>query len=278
MTQLGSGLVFNNTYGAGVTDAYRTAILTAETNLQSQFTNAVSVALHFDTQSLGPGFSAQNTYALVGVSYADLTAALAGHATTADDLRAVAGLPQDDPSHGVGFWISSAEARVLGLSSEPKAVDDTIVLNADQWRNFSQDTVTTLEHEISEGVFGRVSSLGVSMAGWQPMDLFRFSADGAHDYSGGADGQTAFFGVDGAHLSTLSFHNALNALGRNDGASFGDWDTSADAFGPGGPGIVGDLSATDLQILDILGWTPAAPPAAAAAPSRLSPASTRSCR
>src|SRR5258708_4800197 len=123
VTQLGSGLVFNNTYGAGVTEAYRAAIVAAETNLASQFTN----------------------------------------------------------SDGVGFWISSAEARVLGLSTTPKAVDDTIVLNSDKWHNFSQDTVTTLEHEISEGVFGRVSSLGVSLTGWQPMDLFRFSADGQHN-------------------------------------------------------------------------------------------------
>jgi hypothetical protein len=260
VTQLGSGLVFNNTYGAGVTEAYRAAIVAAETNLQAQFTNPVSVALHFDTQSLGPEFSAQNTYALVGVSYADFAAALASHATTADDRLAVAGLPQNDPSHGIGFWISSAEARVLGLSTVPKAVDDTIVLNSDKWLEFGKDTVTTLEHEISEGVFGRVSSLGISLTGWQPMDLFRFTADGAHNYSGGADGQTAFFGLDGDHLSTLAFHNALNALGQNDGSGFNDWDTSADAFGPGGPGVIGDLSATDLQILDILGWTPAPPP------------------
>jgi hypothetical protein len=272
VTQPGSGLVFNNTYGAGVTEAYRTAIVAAETNLASQFTNSVSVALHFDTQSLGPDFSAQNTYALVGVSYADFTAALAAHATTADDRLAVAGLPQNDPSHGIGFWISSAEARVLGLSTTPKAVDDTIVLNSDEWHTFGFDAVTTLEHEISEGVFGRVSSLGVTLKGWQPMDLFRFSADGQHDYSGGADGQTAFFGVDGAHLSTLSFHNALNALGQNDGASFGDWNTSEDAFGPGGPGVMGDFSATDLQILDILGWTPAAPPAPVVAPVETAPA------
>ena len=31
------------------------------------------MSLHFDTQSLGPDFSAQNSYALVGVSYADFT-------------------------------------------------------------------------------------------------------------------------------------------------------------------------------------------------------------
>ena len=137
--------------------------------------------------------------------------------------------------------------------------DDTIVLNSDKWLHFGQDAVTTLEHEISEGVFGRLGSLGVSLAGWQPMDLFRFTADGARDYSGGADGQTTFFGVDAAHVGAMAFHNALNALGQNDGSGFNDWDTSADAFGPGGPGVIGDLSATDLQILDILGWTPARP-------------------
>jgi hypothetical protein len=266
VAQPGSGLVFNNTYGAGVTQAYRIAIVTAENELQSHFTNSVTVQMHFDLQPLGAGFSAQNTYELVGASYADFAAALGAHATTAADMLAVAGLPGEDPSHGVGFWIPSAEARVLGLSTDERWVDDTVVLNADQPHGFGKDTVSTIEHEITEGVFGRVSSLGIAMTGWQPMDLFRFAADGARDYSGGADGRTAVFGVDGGHLSTLEFHNAVDASGALVGGDLGDWDTSADLFGPGGPGTVGALSPTDLQALDVLGWTPAAPAAQAMAP------------
>jgi hypothetical protein len=267
VTQPGSGLVFANAYGAGVTDAYRAAIVSAEHVLQSHFTNSVTVEMQFDLTSLGGGFSAENTYALVGVSYHDYVAALASHATTAADLQAVAGLPQDDPSHGVGFWIASTEARVLGLSTEAKATDDTVMLNADKANEFGKDTISTLEHEISEGVFGRLGSLGVTLQGWQPMDLFRFNAEGQRDYTGGADGQATYFGIDGAHLSALEYHNAINPDGTGDGDSLGDWTTSSDTFGPGGPGVVGTLSATDLQILDILGWTPAAQPAAVAAPA-----------
>jgi hypothetical protein len=129
--------------------------------------------------------------------------------------------------------------------------------------------VATLVHEITEGVFGRVGSLGIELTGWQPMDLFRFSADGARDYTGGADGQTTVFGVDGAHLSTLEFHNAIGASGASNGGDLADWNTSADPFGPGGPDSAGALSSTDLQVLDILGWTPAAPAVAPVMPGAI---------
>ena len=253
----GSGLVFSNSYGAGVTDAYRSAIITAENALQSHFSNAVTVSMSFDLQPGSTAFSAQNAYAVVPVSYAALVGALAAHATTADDFAAVAGLPSTDPSHGVGFWIPGAEARVLGLATEGQPVDDSIVLNGALSFNFGTDVVGILEHEITEGVFGRVSSLGLAHTGWEPMDLFRFDAAGQRDFTGGADGVASFFGVDAAHVSTLQFHNSVNAAGQLDGYDLADWDhTVGDAFGPGGAGSAGTLSAADLQALDILGWTP----------------------
>ena len=60
VTQPGSALVFHNSYGAGVTEAYRAAIVTAEHELQSHFINSVTVEMHFDMRSLGAGFSAQS--------------------------------------------------------------------------------------------------------------------------------------------------------------------------------------------------------------------------
>jgi hypothetical protein len=255
----GSGLVFENTYGAGVTDVYRAAILTAEHTFQSQFSNAVTVSMNFDLQPLGAGFSAQNQYALTGVTYANFVAALTSHATTADDHTAIAGLPTTDPSGGIGFWLPSAEARVLGLAGPSTGVDDSITLNSDMNYTFGSDAVAALEHEISEGVFGRVASLGKQQIGWQPMDLFRFNAQGQRDYTGGADGVTTFFGIDGAHVTNLQYHNSISASGVNDGFDLADWDnTVTDAFGPGGPGSTATMSPTDLQVLDILGWTPSA--------------------
>ena len=256
----GSSLVFQNTYASGVTDAYRSAIVAAENDLQSHFSNALTVTMTFALRSLAPGFSAHNDYAAVGVSYAGFAAALAAHATTADDFAAVAGLPASDPSGGVGFWIPAAEARLLGVIAQSQIVDDTIILNSDQPFTFGPDAVGVLEHEITEGVFGRVSSLGKQEAGWQPLDLFRFDALGQRDFTGGADGVATYFGVDHAHVSALQFHGSISAGGVSDGFDLADWDhTVGDAFGPGGPGAAGAMSATDLQVLDILGWTPTSP-------------------
>ncbi len=257
VTLAGSGLVFQNYYGAGVTEAFRAAILNAEHDLQSHFTNAVNVVMSFDLSPLAPGFSAKNDYNLVHVSYATFVNALKAHATTASDFAAVAALPSADPSNGLGFNLTAPEARVLGLAQQTFSIDDAVVLNSNTGFNFGQDAVGALEHEITEGVFGRVSALGQGGGAWAPMDLFRFTAQGVRDYTGGADGQATFFGIDPSHITSLQFHNSLNSAGLSDGYDLADWNsTVGDAFGPNGVGSNGALSATDLQVLDILGWTP----------------------
>jgi Ca2+-binding RTX toxin-like protein len=253
----GSGLVFVNYYDAGVTDAYRGAIITAENFLQSHFTNAVTVGMEFDLQPLGQKFSAQNNFSTTQVSYSRFVGALSGHATSADDFTALSGLPGFDPSGGAGFSIPTAEARILGLVAQTNGIDDTVTLNSSLGFTFGQDAVGAILHEMTEGVFGRIASLGLQGARWNPLDLFRFTATGQRDFTGGADGQAAFFGIDGAHVTNINFHNAISASGANDGFDLGDWDfTRGDAFGPGGPGSPGFVTPTDLQVLDVLGWQP----------------------
>ncbi|MFI4965838.1 MAG: NF038122 family metalloprotease, partial [Caulobacterales bacterium] len=257
VTLAGSGLVFLNNYSAGVSDAYRGAILAAENLLQGDFTNPVTVSVDFGFSSLGKTFSAQNQFDTVSVSYATLTAALRAHATTADDVLAVNGLPASDPSNGVGFDIPTAQAHMLGLAAQSNNIDDSVTLNSDLNFTFGQDAIGAIEHEITEGVFGRTASLGFDGPKWNPLDLFRFTASGQRDFTGGSDGVATYFGIDGAHVSNLALHNAISAAGVSDGFDLGDWDhTFGDAFGPGGPGAPGSLSATDLQVLDVLGWTP----------------------
>src|SRR5205085_946429 len=93
VTLAGSGLVFHNTYGAGVTAAYHSAIIAAENFYQSHFTNAVTLNMNFDMRSLGAGVSASNQFSLVSVSYATFRNALVSHATSPDDVLAANGLP-----------------------------------------------------------------------------------------------------------------------------------------------------------------------------------------
>ena len=255
VTLAGSGLVFINTYDANVTDAYRGAALAAENFLQSHFTNSVTVSVNFAFQPLGAGFSAQNQFGTTNVSFAAFAAALRGHAVTADDFLAVNGLPTIDPSNGVGFSVPNSQARILGLAVSANSIDDTVTLNSNLAFSFGQDAIGAIEHEITEGVFGRIASLGFDGTRWGPLDLFRFTATGQRDYTGGSDGITTYFGVDATHVTTLAYHASVSAAGVFDGNDLGDWaGTRGDAFGPGGPSSPGAITATDLRVLDVLGW------------------------
>jgi Ca2+-binding RTX toxin-like protein len=264
VTQPGSGLVFINYYDDTVSAAYRNAIVAAEHQLASDFTNPVTINVSFTLQPLGASSAAENSFSTLSVSYATLTSALRAHAVSADDRLAVNGLPASDPSHGAGWSVTTAQARILGLASQTNQVDLTVTLNSNLAWTFGQDAIGAIEHEVTEGGFGRVSSLGLQASRWEPLDLFRFTAGGVRDYSGGADGVTTYFGIDSQHVSSLAYHNAISATGQDDGQDLGDWDSSrGDAFGPGGPNGPGTMSATDLQVLDVLGWnsTPYTPPA-----------------
>jgi len=266
VTSAGSGLVFINSYDASVTDAYRSAIIAAENELQSHFTNAVTISANFTLSSLSATSAASNQFSTVNVSYSAFTTALRSHATTANDFTAVNGLPLTDPSGGAGFAIPVSEARILGLTPQTNSDDVDVTLNSNLAWTFGQDAIGAIEHELTEGGFGRIGSLGIQGQNgkWAPMDLFRFTSAGVRDFTGGSDGVTTFFGLDGSHVSSLPFHAAINASGADDGQDLADWGgTRGDAFGPGGPNGPGVMSATDLQVLDVLGWnaTPFVPAA-----------------
>jgi Ca2+-binding RTX toxin-like protein len=258
VTQAGSGLTFINYYEDSVTDPYRAAILNTEHFLQSHFTDQLTISINFSLDALGAHAAAQNAFATIAVSYDAFTAALRSHATSADDLLAVNGLPQADPSGGVGFGIPISQAVMLGLIGPTNLLTVDVTLNSSLAWTFGQDAVGALLHEITEGGFGRIGSLGLQSDRWEPMDLFRFSAAGVRDFTGGRDGVTTFFGFDSAHVSDVAYHNAIAADGTDDGQDLADWGhTVGDAFGPSGPGGAGTVTDLDLRILDILGWRPA---------------------
>jgi hypothetical protein len=262
ITYAGSGIVFNNTYDDGVTPQVRNAIVAAENYLQAHFTDTATINVTYNYVHQGAGHVASNHFLVYDVSYAELVAGLGAHATTSDDRLAVAGLPLSDPSHGAGFVLTVGQAQALGLRGPTGQTDVTITINADQPWTFGSDLIGAVEHELTEGGFGRVQSLGVQ-GGPQffALDLFRFTQGGLRDFTGGADGQYAVFGVDGAHLTDFFFHNAISTSGQDDGHDLADWDfEEQDAFGPGGGGDPASISGGDLQVLDVIGWTPSGAP------------------
>lgn len=271
VTFAGSQLVFQNTYLSGVTDAYRTAVLAAENELQSHISNSITISVSFGFQSLSGNAIAKNNFGnVVNVSYSTLRTALINHATTPDDIAAVNSLPTSDPSNGHTWLIAGGLARQLGLPGASNAATDVqLVLGSGVSWNFdpnnrtansnAYDAIGAIEHEITEGGFGRVGGLGDQNSTWGPLDLFRYSSAGNRDYTDGRDGLAAFFSIDGTHLLT-QFHNSAPAPSKTfDDQDPGDWDVGDDSFGFGIRGHIGTLTQTDLRVLDILGWSPNVP-------------------
>jgi hypothetical protein len=280
----GSGLVFVNTYylgnltGADAAEAmaYRQAIIKAEHELQSHFANSVTLNLTFQLAPIDEYTAGTNTRTDVPVSYSALKNALTQHATTVDQMTAVNSLPVGDPSGGQMYDLAPGLAKLLGFAPIDHASDGMIRLNQYmQWGSFGDDAVSALEHEITE-VMGRDSKLGVTQydgggtdPNWAPLDLFRYTATHnvglftvplptpERDYTGGKDGMKSYFSVDGIHLLS-QFHNSVRASGF-DGTDLGDWDISVthDPFGKVGPGLFDTLSATDLTVMEVLGWNSA---------------------
>lgn len=281
VTYHGSGLVFYNKYDATVTPAYHNAIIAAENFFQSHFTDAVTINLHFATEpgnSDGTDFVAKNVptgYPVSNTGYEQLKEHLGAAATTTDDLTAIANLPESDPSSNLGFFVTPAEQKVLGLPDpNDNAFDGTVYLdsklsyfyNGDPTGKdaFKFDAVGALEHEISEEM-GRLGGLGPDVGSfWSTMDLFRYSTVfpligvGHHDYD---PGHAAFFSING-QISALSpqFNDNPKSGDMADWKGVVQLFGGIDAFGAGTQGQKEIVTAADLQIMDILGWTPTSPP------------------
>ena len=99
--------------------------------------------------------------------------------------------------------------------------------------DFGQDVINGVIHELSEGAMGRVGGLGDQNGVWSAMDLFRYTAAGAPDYSDGRDGLTTFFSSTGGSETsasgggkgapTLSFNNEFSGSTKVNGGDTADF-------------------------------------------------------
>ena len=257
-----SGLVFVNTYESSCTAAFEACIVSAEEELESLFTNSVTLNVTFQEQSSpGSGDALTNSWpSFVDVSYATLKAKL--HSLDPLDV-----LPATDPNPAGGndWALPEAYARMLGLSSGTPSTDDTVTLNtADTGLDdFGQDVINGVIHELSEGAMGRVGGLGDQNGVWSTMDLFRYTAGGVPDYTDGRDGLTTYFSsIGGSETSAagggkgapvLSFNNEFSGSTKVNGGDTADWVQEA-VFGSVGGGETLTLDNTELQVMEALGW------------------------
>jgi hypothetical protein len=256
----GSGIVFNNTFASGLTQAYINCAIAAEQTVASQWSNPVTISESFTAeQESQNGELASNNFYVIGVSYATLKNALMALASREPGdvylQQAFAHLPSTDPSGGAGFELTLPYARMLGLTTATGTPDDTVTLNTSYNWSYGQDVINTLTHEISEGGMGRIGGLGDQNGFWSVMDLFRYNSSGVADYSDGRDQRTTYFSSNGgATLSSLSFNNEYSGSSHVNNGDTADFN-QLDVFGTGSPGETFTLSQTDIQVMEALGWT-----------------------
>ena len=253
--------------------AFKTDVIAAVQYLQSQFTDAVSLTINVGYgevagNAIGNALGASLSNATT-VTYANLVAALGADKKTAADTSAVASLPAATPIAGATYWVTTAQAKALGLAV-PAGVDGSIGFGASSLFTYgatatsgtiatgTYDFFAAVVHELTE-VMGRRMFTGSSQGGYLGsytiMDLMHYSAPGTRDLSATTAG---YFSADGGTTS-------LGALNTATGGDAGDWASTVtndafDAFAPSG--VVEVVTANDLTVMDVLGWNPASAPAA----------------
>ena len=200
------------TYDASVANApaaFKTDVAAAVQWFQSHFSDPITININVGYgevggQTMGSGALGQSMYFVDSFSYSQVKNALAADAKSASDLSSVATLPSTDPTNGGTFYVSTAEAKALGLDSGSFTdgyvgfssggvfdYDNTNGVTAGQY-----DFMGTVMHEISE-VLGRETMDGQG-ATYYPLDLFHYSAPGVRTFSGTTPG---YFSVDNGQTS-----------------------------------------------------------------------------
>jgi hypothetical protein len=279
----------NPAYNPTLYTDYTGAVQTAVQFYENDFTNPVTVNISFGWgevagSPLEPGALGESTTYTDDFNYGQLLAAVQNSDTiSVVQQTAVLTLPAQDPTGGATFSIATAEARALGLDTSYNGPDGSVGLNSNSIYSWTQtsiaggsyDTVGTLEHEISE-VLGREDDAGVGNR-YTLLDMFRYTAANglAGDAPGSAAGQRdepfvpgysttaaasataglnsySYFSYDGSTV-TLQY-DIPSAVA--DGADIGDWaaTTVGDSYGYAGQGQADQVSTTDLQEMNVLGY------------------------
>jgi hypothetical protein len=270
------------TYDSSITTAANAAAITNAINyaigvMQSNITDNVTVKIKFvsdESVGLGQSDTFGNDY-----DYLDFINALISHAKSVTDTNALSNLPVSTTDPVIGgnqIFLNTAQARCLGLhlGFPPGGFDSTISCKM-SLMNFTRppanphhyDLPSVVEHEMDE-VLGISSELpNVTPGEIFPADLFRYTTNLVRTFTD--DGDDAYFSADGTNLVARYNNDGIGDSG--DWWSHGaDWSPVTgvtnnypqvqDAYGT--QGSFQDLGVSERTILDVVGWTVSAPPAA----------------
>jgi hypothetical protein len=266
-------------YDASVANApagLETGLAAAAAYLDGLITNPITVTIQVgwgenDGSAIPAGeLASGGPTSGIGMSYGTLEAQLAKAATSPADQSVVANLPTADPTGGGSFFVSSAQEKAWGLlPPTAPGIDGSIGFSTSYGFTFDPnaraepglyDFIGIAEHEITHAL-GRFAGLQYAPGWYSPMDLVRYAAPGDLAL---ASGEASYASIDGGRTELRPFDSSP-------GGDLGDWASSVpdDPFGYSRPDQVEPMSATDITMMDALGYNTAGTPPPATAVSDL---------
>ncbi|HEX2944008.1 MAG TPA: NF038122 family metalloprotease [Rhodopila sp.] len=267
VTTSSSPFVINITWDSSVASApsaFKTAVTTAATYLESVFNDPVTINIsvgygEVNGNALGSSTLGASQSYLSSYSYSTLRTALSNDATSAADTSAVASLPSTSPVSGT-FWTTTAQAKALGLTSATSTATDGFIgfssslpftySDSNGVASGTYDFNGVALHEMTE-VMGRLlfvgGTIGTTASSYSLLDLFHYSSAGVRDFSASTPG---YFSANGGSTNGGSFNTTS-------GGDPGDWASSMgndsfDAFS--NSGVVNPMTSGDAQAMDVVGW------------------------
>jgi hypothetical protein len=253
---------------ANAPTAFTSDILAAVDFLETQFTNPVTITLdvgygEIDNQTLSDGDLGESEANTIPVSYSSLLAAVTANANNPTARSVLASLPATSPVSDASYYVTTAQAKALGLAdTNSDQVDGSVGFATASMFTYGDtntsgtvaagtyDFFVTAVHEITEDMgrqMGTTSRFGDDLS---LMNLLDYSAPGTRDFIQTTPG---YFSVDSGTTD-------LGGFNTDPSGDWGDWaasvpDDSFDAFAT--PGVPETVSPDDLIDVAAIGWQPA---------------------
>jgi hypothetical protein len=261
------GLQFDLVWDSSVSSApagFESAAIAAATYYTRMFSNPETITINVGWgevggTAIGSGSLSESSRAGTYEPYSAVRSALLKDASSSSyQAQADSTLPATDPLGARFYYVTTAEAKGLGLMSGT-GVDGAMGLSSAVSYDFNApttpmqsnqyDAIGAFEHEISE-VMGRIGAVG-SVYGsrmYTPLDLFRYTSPGVRDTTIGPT--SPYFSIDSGATNLGTYNNPAT------GGDPSDWVRTlyGDSYGGGYPGRTMTVSPTDLIEDSVLGY------------------------
>jgi hypothetical protein len=262
------GLQFDLIWDPSVAKApagFESAIIAAAQYYSTLFSNheVLNIAVGYGEiagSKMGSGALGESESYGYLTNYATVDAALRNDASSSNYQKSADGtLTAADPTNGGRFFVTSSEAKTLGLiSGSSTSIDGYMGMGSafpmdyatnaagNQIAANQYDAVAIAEHELSE-VMGRIGSEGAIIGSgvYTPLDLFRYSSNMVRDLHPTA----GYFSIDSGLTDLDNYNDPSN------GADSSDWASSVrndsyDAFtSPGSRDVVSRIDVLEDSVL-----------------------------